>query len=795
MKRGLIFAITIIVSALISGATFLPAKAQAQEQRGRGLKIKVGATSKETTDNTPVDLWAVLIGVSRYKYGDQNLDGYQIANLKNAGDDAQAIYDFLRSPEGGGFRDESEGGHMVLLKDEQATRANVEAALAKLKQAKPNDYFVIYIAAHGSLVPYREPGATSTVDVPYFVLHDTDLRDPLKTGVRMDTFKQTVAQVPAKKGLVLADTCHSGGVQLAGRDAGNTSIRANERYIREMNSVASGVGFISAADQLEQSFEKDDLNQGVFTYCLLQALAGNGDANQDGTVTFNELTAYLRDEVPKLTDNKQHPHYNTSEIEANYLPLSVVSYPGVDDGKGQYGLLVVRTPDIDGVEVAIDGEPVAKLDSRIQRAVMVKTGTRNLTFSKAEMRRSITTTVEPRQRRVVEVNLTFSESDEDDLVSYASEQANVFLREDKEPTKEAKDLFQKGVESFNKQRFEEAIDQLTRAAQANSGAYADAYVYKGRAEQSLGRKEAAISSFKTALQMRPSDFETQTLLAEAKFNAGHNVEEIVSDLRGIIRRHPNFPYARVVYGDVLALRKDFIGAERELTRALASNPKYAPARLILADVLTYQDSKEKRLRAVAEAEKAMMLFDEVSRKQTSSGRAIRRLSISHVIFGGGRYVNAAAMAEAHHTMAKALTRVYERDESIVNRDSYLTRARTHIQEALKLSQSLSDKRRLVLALDTSALAYFLSGDIANAIKDAQASLKAGETMPDLKDYAEAHYTLYSAYASDQKFAKAAEHLQKYMDTAGSQMNVTERRSYEEELKRLRRLKDANKQKN
>jgi len=798
MKRVSTFRIRILASFLTCAfaLTSIPAGASGEDQRARGLKIKVGATSQEAASNEPVDLWAVLIGVSRYKYGDQNLDGYQIGNLKNAADDAQAIYDFLRSPEGGGFRDETEGGHMVLLKDEQATKENVEKALAKIRKAKPNDYFVIYIAAHGALVPYRAAGSSSTVDIPYFVLHDTDLRNPLSTAVRMDTFRQAVSEIPARKGLVLSDTCHSGGVQLAGRDVGDTSGRANNRYIEEMNRVATGVGFISAADQLEQSFERDDLNRGVFTHCLLQALAGNADVDKDYKVTFNELVSYLREEVPRLTDGKQHPHYNTTAIEANYLPLSVVNYAdSVVDAGGEYGLLVMRTPDIDGVEVAIDGSPVATLDSRIQRSIKVKSGARNISFTRGEMKRSLLATVEPGKAKVVEINLTFSESEEDSLAEPTREQVSVFLREEKEPTKEAKDSFLKGVESFNKQRYDEAVNLFTQAIRATGNAYADAFVYRGRAEQSLARKEAAIASFKAALALRPSDFETQTLLAEAKFNAGYNVEEVASDLRGIISRHPNFPFARVVYGDVLLLRRDFIGAERELRRALTNNPQYPPARLILADVLTYQDSKEKQRRAVDEAEKALQLFDEISRKQVSASRGLRRLSISHVIFGGGRYVNEAAMAEAHHVLAKALTRMVERDDSLSSPETYLAKARAHIQEAMKLAQKVSDKRRMVLLLDTSAQNYLLGGNVAGAITDAQAALKSSEGLPDLKDFAEAHYTLYSAYTSDQKFAKAAEHLEKFIQVTGSQMSPGERKGYEDELRRLRRDKDANRQKN
>ncbi|HEU4386751.1 MAG TPA: caspase family protein, partial [Blastocatellia bacterium] len=313
--------ITLILMLLISLSLLTPF-ALGQE-RERGMSTRSRTTDPAAARN--VERWAVLIGVSRYKFGDENLGGNRIPNLKNAADDAQALYDFLRTDELGGFRDVKEGGHMILLKDEDANRVNVERALATLKQSKPDDYFVIYIAAHGALVPESDAKTRATEEVPYFALHDSDLRDMKNTALRMDAFRKLVSEVPAKKGLVLSDTCHSAGVQLAGRGL-ITTTRANSRYLEEMNQVTSGVGFISAADQTELSYELDNINHGVFTWCLLEGLRGNADRDNDGQVDFKELKDYLRDTVPELTNNRQHPQYNTTTIEANRNPLAVVPY-------------------------------------------------------------------------------------------------------------------------------------------------------------------------------------------------------------------------------------------------------------------------------------------------------------------------------------------------------------------------------------------------------------------------------------------------------------------------------------
>src|SRR2546425_2168891 len=318
MKKYSSLRMVIAASLFLALLALKPMHGRAAQDGVRGLKIKVGATNGELTSGhaTNINLWAVLIGVSRYQFGDQDLDGNRISNLKHASEDAEAMRDFLMSPEGGGFKED----HITLLEDERATRANVQSSLAKLKQAKPSDFFVIYIAAHGAVLPFTDSKTNTTRDIPYFLLYDTDVREPEKTALRMETFRQTVDGLEAKKGLVLSDTCYSGGVQLIGRGV-DESANANQRYLDLMSKIPEGVGFISAAKQTERSYEKDDFSHGVFTYCLIEGLGGGADANQDGKVTFDEVVQYLDERVPQMTNNRQHPFANTTAVDANYLAL------------------------------------------------------------------------------------------------------------------------------------------------------------------------------------------------------------------------------------------------------------------------------------------------------------------------------------------------------------------------------------------------------------------------------------------------------------------------------------------
>lgn len=795
----------VVIAALLFFAFsfFLSHSASAQDEGRRTIRVKdsaarVGASREETrSEGGQPNLWAVLIGVSRYEYGDQPIDvnGFEIKNLKYANEDAQAMYDFLQSPEGGGFRDENEGGHMVLLKDEDATRANVERALDKLTQSKPNDYFIIFIAAHGALLAQPDPTTNKMAQVPYFVLFDSNLTDPKGTALRMDSFSERVNHIPARKGLVLSDTCHSAGVQLGGRGAGSPTSGVNGRYIEQVQKTVNGVGYLWSADQFEEAFELGYLGNGIFTYCLLEGLRGNADADRNGIVSFNELVNYVRAEVPKLSDDKQHPYASlttTDILEGKVpLPLAVIPYAdsGAQGGADRYGTLVIRTPDLVGVEVAIDG---AYLEEG-GRAVRVKQGAHKLSFSKGAMRKEVLADVEGNRSTLVEVNLTFTQSDskEDSLVDPAEGVLNVYLTEDKTPSAEATKLFQEGFDNFKKQKFDAAAALFNQAIKANGGAYAEAYVFLGRAQQSLGLKKEAVESFTRAMTLRPTDYQTNTLLQEAKFNAGYNVDEVIKELNRIKLSHDHDGYVRVVLGDVLMLRKEFYSAERELRQATRLLPTSPPAHMILAEAITYQRSKAKQKQAVEEAQKAIDLFEKLAQKQVSFARGLRRLSISHVVFGGGRYVDYAGMSDAHRTLADATVTLVSLDDSLTDPDSFLARARTSIEESMRLATKNKDRSRQAPALDLSAQIYVLKGQPERAITEAEQALKLSD-MDDIKG--EVHFTLSTAYEGAQKFGRAAEHLQKYLALSGSQLLPKERKGIEERLENLNRLKEVNRQK-
>lgn len=787
-----ILSLSVLLCAVASTAS---SRLKAQERI-----LRVGVSRAETGKGPLPDLWAVVVGVSRFQYGNQRIEGTQITNLKYAADDAQAIYNFLRSDEGGGFRDVADGGHLILLKDEDATRTRVEQALSSLKQAKPNDYFIIYIATHGVLIPRVETKSRTTQEIPHFLMHDAnpvDLSTLEQSSIRMEWVKQLTREIPARKGLVLSDACHSAAIETESRDALN-NLRANSRLIEEMSAIPNGIGFITASRQTESSYERDNIGHGVFTWSLLEGLRGHADKDQDGVVIFDEMANYLSDEVPRLTGNKQHPFINSTTLSANAIPLSIVRYTGGVCGALPCGTLVVRAPELDEMQVSLDNADALPLNSRSERTWKLSAGKHRVVFKRGELREIREVTVEPACSLIFEVNLSFTENDDSTLVEAGPGQINVFLRDERPPSAEAKELFIKGVQHFDNQRFEEAIEILTRAAQTNGGEYADAFVYRGRAEQSLGRHKQAIASFQRALALRPTDYESRTLLAEARFNAGDNLSAVEKELRAIIARHPNDDYARLVLADQLFLRNDLVEAELQLRRAIRNRPLSPPAHLILADVLMDAGAREavraqqssakltlqsnaKLAEAIREAEKALALFTVLAQKRTAPVKTPNPLSISQVTLAGARYANDAAIAEANHCLARALLMAVEYDDAQAGNSDSLVRARAALDEALKFARGLRNPLRLALVTETRARLLLRQADVAGAIKEAEAALALGAGIPDLKNFPDAHYTLYTAYATSLQYARAAEHLQSYIQSNREKMK---RRQQTEELQAL-----------
>ena len=242
--------------------------------------------------------WAVVVGISKYRDS-------RIAGLRYASADARAFYDWLVSQKGGGYAP----SQVKLLIDSGATAQNLKNALFNwLGQALDEDLIIIYFAGHGS------PQSPDQPQNLFLLPFDAQYDDIATTGFPMWDIETALKRfIKAKKVVVIADACHSGGVgqsfDIARR--GNRSIEINpiSSGLQNLSQVGDGIAVISASDdkQFSQEGQQWGNGHGVFTYYLLAGLNGAADYNKDGHVTLGELIPYLSEKVRRDTRNAQSP--------------------------------------------------------------------------------------------------------------------------------------------------------------------------------------------------------------------------------------------------------------------------------------------------------------------------------------------------------------------------------------------------------------------------------------------------------------------------------------------------------
>jgi uncharacterized caspase-like protein len=166
----------------------------------------------------------------------------------------------------------------------------------------------IYFAGHGS------PESPDSLNNLFLLPFDVNYTDIATTGFPMWDIETALKRfIKAKKVVVIADACHSGGVgqsfDIARR--GNRSIEINpiSSGLQNLSQVGDGVAVISASDdkQFSQEGQQWGNGHGVFTYYLLRGLNGDADYNKDGHITLGELIPYLSEKVRRETKNAQSP--------------------------------------------------------------------------------------------------------------------------------------------------------------------------------------------------------------------------------------------------------------------------------------------------------------------------------------------------------------------------------------------------------------------------------------------------------------------------------------------------------
>lgn len=256
--------------------------------------IPVSATVTVPAAAAPAPGQPVAMQPSRLFVIAAGIDDYTDSRFKLAGSvrDARTLSQAFSASGAGLYQ----SVNVKLLTDADVTKDKLDAAFKEFAaQATPADVFVLHLAGHGKTVDGRY----------YFVPRDFKVGNNndekavnaavVAQGIAQDQWQRWFASIPARKSMVLFDTCESGS--LTGDAAQTKALEqsaANDRLAQ-----ATGRSIITASSSTQLAFEYR--GHGLFTYNLLDAME-RADSDGNGTIEINELAAYVYAQVTRLSE-------------------------------------------------------------------------------------------------------------------------------------------------------------------------------------------------------------------------------------------------------------------------------------------------------------------------------------------------------------------------------------------------------------------------------------------------------------------------------------------------------------
>ncbi len=222
--------------------------------------------------------------------------------------------------------------------NEQVTRDSIVKAKEFVRNARPDDVFILFIAGHGM----HDHDAEATY---YYLTSNADPDDLKNTAADYETIEDLLQGIPPRNKLFLMDACESGelddeertnflsqavtkGINSRGMKVINqnkntqkeaklkrTFLYQRDRYIYNDLVRRSGAIVFSSSKGGELSYERNDIENGLFTEYIMKALSTReADKNKDGFVSTDELREYVTDQVAKASGGLQHPTVDRDNI-------------------------------------------------------------------------------------------------------------------------------------------------------------------------------------------------------------------------------------------------------------------------------------------------------------------------------------------------------------------------------------------------------------------------------------------------------------------------------------------------
>jgi WD40 repeat protein len=247
----------------------------------------------------PGRLHIVAIGVSRYAQGH---------DLRFAAKDAVEVAAAIEKVAG-----QHTPVTKTILRDAEVTRAAVLGLRAALERTALEDTVIVFVSGHGLLDPHDDRYVLAT--------HDVDFDAPRARGVLFEELEGLLDGIPARRRLMMIDTCHAGEldsdelayikraeragqkgvrrVELRSNPRPGIDARARALAARSLFSeLRRGVGanILTASAGAEYSYEDRAIQNGLFARAVIDGLDANqakADLDHDGAVRVTELLSYL----------------------------------------------------------------------------------------------------------------------------------------------------------------------------------------------------------------------------------------------------------------------------------------------------------------------------------------------------------------------------------------------------------------------------------------------------------------------------------------------------------------------
>ncbi len=237
----------------------------------------------------PARLRVLSIGINKYR--DESL------KLRSARQDAEAMSAALIKGGGGLFPG---GSDQRIVVDEGADTKGILGGFEWLiGDTRADDVAVIFIAAHG------ETDGDRYYLIPQEMTY-SGVESVARQGISQETLRELIRRIPARRVVVLMDTCKSGQFS---ENFGTRGFKMKKNL--SLLGQSTGMYMVAATTSQQLALEDTSLGHGLFTWAVLAALEGKADADSDKAVSIHELIRFIQDEVARVSkerfDHEQFP--------------------------------------------------------------------------------------------------------------------------------------------------------------------------------------------------------------------------------------------------------------------------------------------------------------------------------------------------------------------------------------------------------------------------------------------------------------------------------------------------------